>query len=128
MSYYGAYETYNAIMGVVSILVSAISLVAYIFQSIGLYSIAKRRGIKAPGLAWVPVGSMWILGSIADQFDYVRTGQVKKKRVALLWLTLVTFILTIIIFVSGYTQREKNWLDTLQRVGVQDELHQQPDP
>lgn len=97
MSYYGAYETYNAIMGVVSILVSAISLVAYIFQSIGLYSIAKRRGIKAPGLAWVPVGSMWILGSIADQFDYVRTGQVKKKRVALLWLTLVAFILAIIV-------------------------------
>ena len=40
----------------------------------------------------------------------------------------ITFIVTIVIFVSGYTQREKNWLDTLQRVGVQDELHQQPDP
>lgn len=40
----------------------------------------------------------------------------------------MTFLLTIAIFVSGYTQREKNWLDTLQRVGVQDELHQQPDP
>jgi len=40
----------------------------------------------------------------------------------------LTVIVTIVIFVSGYTQREKNWLDTLQRVGVQDELHQQPDP
>ena len=40
----------------------------------------------------------------------------------------ITFIVTIVIFVSGYTQREKNWLDTLQRVRVQDELHQQPDP
>jgi hypothetical protein len=28
----------------------------------------------------------------------------------------VTFILTIIIFVVGYTIREKNWLDTLTRV------------
>ena len=27
----------------------------------------------------------------------------------------VTFILTIIIFVVGYTVREKNWLDTLTR-------------
>ena len=27
-----------------------------------------------------------------------------------------TFILTIIIFVVGYTIREKNWLDTLTRV------------
>ena len=27
----------------------------------------------------------------------------------------VTFILTIIIFVVGYTEREKNWLDTITR-------------
>lgn len=40
----------------------------------------------------------------------------------------ITFILTIIIFVGGYTQREKNWLDTLQRVGVSDGVHEQPDP
>ena len=39
----------------------------------------------------------------------------------------VTFIITIIVFVSGYTQREKNWLDTLQRVGVSDGIHQQSD-
>ena len=28
----------------------------------------------------------------------------------------ITFIVTIIVFVSGYTQREKNWLDTLQNM------------
>ena len=37
----------------------------------------------------------------------------------------VTFIGTIIVFVTGYTQREKNWLDTLQRVGVTDGVHEQ---
>ena len=51
----------------------------------------------------------------------------RRMLIALVTVCL-TFILTSIIFVSGYTQREKNWLDTLQRVGVQDELHQQPDP
>lgn len=40
----------------------------------------------------------------------------------------VTFIVTIVVFVSGYTQREKNWLDTLQRVGVTDGLHEHTDP
>ena len=40
----------------------------------------------------------------------------------------VTFILTIIIFVSGYTAREKNWLDTLQRTGVTNGVHEQSDP
>ena len=28
----------------------------------------------------------------------------------------ITFILTIVIFVVGYTVRERNWLDTLTRV------------
>lgn len=30
----------------------------------------------------------------------------------------VTFIVTIVVFVSGYTQREKNWLGTLNRMRV----------
>ena len=51
------------------------------------------------------------------------------RRMLIALLTVcVTFIITIVIFVTGYTQREKNWLDTLQRVGVSDGLHEQPDP
>ena len=51
-----------------------------------------------------------------------------KRMLIALICVCVTFIMTIIIFVGGYTQREKNWLDTLQRVGVTDGVHQQPDP
>lgn len=43
----------------------------------------------------------------------------------------ITFILTIVIFVRGYTIREKNWLDTLQRLQITeaaDGIQQQPDP
>ena len=43
----------------------------------------------------------------------------------------VTFIVTIIVFVTGYTQREKNWLDTLgrfQETEAADGIHEQPDP
>ena len=40
----------------------------------------------------------------------------------------ITFVLTIVIFVVGYTIREKNWLDTLQRVGVTDGVQQQSGP
>ena len=44
--------------------------------------------------------------------------------------TCVTVIAITLIFVIGYTIREKNWLDTLTRVGVTevaDGVHQQPD-
>ena len=40
----------------------------------------------------------------------------------------ITFVLTIIIFVVGYTVREKNWLDTLTRMEATDGVYQQPDP
>ena len=40
----------------------------------------------------------------------------------------VTFILTIIIFVTGYTVRERNWQDTLLKtVGVQNGTESVPD-
>ena len=55
------------------------------------------------------------------------------KRMLIALLTVcITFILTIIIFVVGYTVREKNWLNTLSRIGVTEVadngVHQQPDP
>lgn len=61
-----------------------VSVAIYVFTALSLYTIAKRRGIASPWLAWVPVANLWILGSISDQFRYVTQGQVKHKRVALL--------------------------------------------
>ena len=53
----------------------------------------------------------------------------RRLLIALLAVCL-TFILTIIIFVKGYTEREKNWLDKLSPriVEVDDGIHEQPDP
>ena len=39
----------------------------------------------------------------------------RRMLIALVTVCL-TFVVTIIVFVSGYTQREKNWLDTLGRI------------
>ena len=55
------------------------------------------------------------------------------KRMLIALLTVcITFILTIIIFVVGYTVREKNWLNTLSRIGVTEVadngVQQQPNP
>ena len=48
----------------------------------------------------------------------------RRMLIALLSVCL-TFILTIVVFVFGYTVREKNWLDTLTRLEVQDGIHEQ---
>lgn len=59
-------------------------------------------------------------------------GMVNKRSMIMLISVCVTFVLITLIFVIGYTIREKNWLDTLARINpgteVADGVHQQPDP
>ena len=57
-----------------------------------------------------------------------------KRMLISLLAVCITFILTIVIFVVGYTIREKNWLNTLTRLQtetpvteVQNGVHEQPD-
>ncbi len=59
-------------------------------------------------------------------------GRANHRMLIALITVCVTFILTIIIFVRGYTIREKNWLDTLSRLNfpaeVSDGLQEQSSP
>lgn len=74
--------------------VAIFSLVCYIFESIGVYTIAKRRGIKNAWLAWIPIGKTWMWGCIADQYQYVANGKTKNRRMIILILSLASFILS----------------------------------
>jgi len=84
MSYYNDFVVFTTVM---SVIMFAIGIVVYVFYSLGLYTIAKRRNLKYPGLAWVPVASLWILGSIADQYDLITTGVRKKMRYLMVWFS-----------------------------------------
>lgn len=76
------------------------SVAVYVLQALGFYTIAKRRGIKKPWLAWVPVGDMWIKGCISDQYRYVVKGQVKNKRKWLLGLNIAMWSAYVLFFVA----------------------------
>lgn len=76
------------------LIVALFGLVAYILTAISTYSIAKRRGIQHPWLAWIPVANTWILGCISDQYQYVVKGKVKYRRVILLVLALASLVLS----------------------------------
>ena len=73
---------------------SLISVAAYVFSALAIYTIAQRRGIKNPWLAWIPMVNVWILGSISDQYRYVAKGEVKNKRKILLGVNILNFVLT----------------------------------
>lgn len=83
------------------LLFAAFGLVSYILQSLGMYTIAKRRGIYHPWLAWLPIGNMWILGSISDQYQYVAKGRVRNRRKVLIGLTVVIMLVSFLMLVSA---------------------------
>lgn len=93
-------ETIIEILGVFSIYSSFLSLLSiaiYVLQSLGLYTLAQRRGIEHAWLAWIPVGSIWILGSIADDYQLKARGLAKNRRKLLIILTAVTVVLALIL-------------------------------
>lgn len=100
----GALGVFFAIYLFVMFIASAVSMVSYVLFSLGLYNIADRRGIKHSWLAWVPIGNLWILGSISDQYQYVVKGKIKSRRKLLLGLsigTVLAYIAFVIAFVVG---------------------------
>ena len=95
----------EGVLSVLNFLPLAIAVMTYVLTGMGLYTMAKRRMINHPWLSWVPVGNLWILGSLSDQYRYVTKGQVKSKRKILLWLTVATIavslISTVLMLVRG---------------------------
>ena len=71
----------------------AIGVAGYVFSSLGLYNISKRRGIHNPWLAWLPIGNLWIQGCISDQYQYVAKGKKTGRRKILLGLSLAAVAL-----------------------------------
>lgn len=74
-------------------------VLCWVLRSISLYSIAKRRGIHNAWLGWLPIGNMWIWGSISDQYRYVVRGENRSRRKLLLALNVVTTVLTWVVVV-----------------------------
>lgn len=74
---------------------NGLGILAYILQALALYTIAKRRGIRKPGLAWIPFGNSWILGSLSDQYHYVTKREIKNKRKKLLGAQIASSVLVV---------------------------------
>ena len=91
----GALESAASVSGISSL----VSLAAYVFSALAIYTIAQRRGIKKAWLAWLPIVNVWILGSISDQYRYVVKGEVKNKRKILLTVSILNTVFSIVAFV-----------------------------
>lgn len=78
-----------------------VAVLVYILKALALYTIAKRRNIKKPWLAWIPVVNVWVLGSVSDQYQYVVKRQVKNKRKVLLGLNIAMAAIGSVVLIAA---------------------------
>ena len=86
----------TAILLILMLLSLAFAIVSYVLSAVGMYRIAKRRGIHHAWLAWVPVGNSWLLGSISDHYQYVVKHKNTQRRKVLLVLSLILSAVSIV--------------------------------
>ena len=90
----------TGIMLILWFLTMGFAIVMYVLNAVGMYRIAKRRGIHHAWLAWVPIGCNWLLGSISDHYQYVAKQKVTSRRKVLLILSLVLAAVSL-LFIGG---------------------------
>ena len=79
----------SMIVLVLSAISSLLSVGIYVVTSLSLHAMAKGRFIEKAWLAWIPVGNLWILGSIADHYQLCARGRVKSRRKVLMGIYIV---------------------------------------
>ena len=86
---------------VILLCTSVFGIISYILTSLGAYTIANRRGIKNAWLAWIPVGSTWIIGYISDQYQQVAKGKNTRRRITLMVTYAVTIGASFVVGIIG---------------------------
>ena len=120
-----AFAMEEAMSGVILSLItnagsSLVGIAVYVFTALSLYTIAKRREISKPWMAWIPVVNCWILGSISDQYRYVAKGETRNKRKTLLILNIINCVLAI-AFVVGLFVMMFNVVENIVMYNMMDE-------
>ena len=71
----------------------------YVITAYPLYCVARRRGIRKPWLAWIPVGQACTMGSISDHYQLTTRYTTKNKRKLLLWLQVIMLVLLVLMLI-----------------------------
>ena len=83
------------------ILMVVVLLPTYVLNALPLYSIANRRQLKHAWLAWIPIGSDYVLGLISDDYQLLALGNDKNRRIWLPALAGATVVLCLFAPILG---------------------------
>ena len=86
------------------ILIASVWLIAeYLLNSFSVYTVAKRRGMPNPVMAWVPIVRYRTLGALCDHYDCTR-GVKRSWSKVLFILAIVTYAFVLVICVLALVQ------------------------
>lgn len=88
MNYSNFYRGAQVCGGAGSTLTGLLGLAGYVLLSLGLMTLAKRKNIENPWLAWIPIANLYILGKIISR---VKIGSFELERLEL-WLPLSVLV------------------------------------
>lgn len=57
-----------AVLGILFLFIFLIAIALYVLGSLGLYQMAKNRGLENPWLAWIPIGSQYLMCKMVEPF------------------------------------------------------------
>lgn len=93
------------VVGLVSSLIGVLWIVpvlTFVLMAAGLYTIAKKRNLLHPWMAWCPVLRLWLLGSICDHYNQTAKGKKSNHKTRMLILKILSGVLKIVIGILGF--------------------------
>lgn len=113
------YDTLGTFIGIIIVICLCImifacvfAIIAYIFKGISLYTLAKKRNLRYPWIAWIPMANRYLLGALIN--DQVSIGSLHIPYAAIILpllsgvstllsntVTLIPFVGWIFLFIAG---------------------------
>ncbi|WP_041669136.1 DUF4190 domain-containing protein [Acetobacterium woodii] len=87
-----------SILGILLAIAAVIGIVCYVFNSIGLYTMAKNRNIDHPWLAWIPIANSYLMGELINDDVSIGSWHIPYAK---LFLPLMGLALTLVMSVLG---------------------------
>ncbi len=87
---------WSVMWGIVAVAL-IVAILFYVLRALGFHTIAKRRGIAHPWLAWIPIANYYLIGRIADEYDERFFNKRSSYAALLLAMSLMFVVMGIII-------------------------------
>jgi hypothetical protein len=105
-------------------MIAAISLLAYVLQSLGLYRMMRKTGLEKTWTAWVPFAHPYALGALADNYQARTVGKstAYRKKLMIWFVVLAVLCVGFLIAFLCWMPSGAGTLETTEGAAVRSEI------